>query len=90
MASCLHLPSPGSVLLYPAFYVDPGNRTMVRLTGLTLLPAETSTQMKVRTFNVFKLLSLETSHEIKATIISVSPPVFCQLRVGVGPTPQGP
>lgn len=90
MASRLHLPSPGSVLLYPAFYVDPGNRTMVRLTGLTLLPAETSTQMKVHTFNVFKLLSLETSHEIKATIISVSPPVFCQLRVGVGPTPQGP
>lgn len=76
--------------MYLAFYVDPGNRTIVRLTGLTLLPAETSTQMKVHTFNVFKLLSLETSREIKGTIISISPPVFCQLRVGVGPTTQGP
>lgn len=36
VASCLHLPSPGFVLLYLAFYVDPGNRTIVRLTGLTL------------------------------------------------------
>lgn len=76
--------------MYLAFYVDPGNRTMVRLTGLTLLPAETSTQIKVHTFNVFKLLSLVTSHEIKATIISIPSPVFCQLRVGMGPIPQEP